>query len=298
MSRRYSFVTVAFEGDSDLMMLQARSMALYCPRGLIDRIIIIDNFEGAPSLAWRDKLRRAYGRLGNLVIIVRAAKVTPKPLMHGWWYQQALKLAISSCVTSDRYVVLDAKTHLIAPLTLDFLEDEAGKARINRYPLKAHPLRPKLEAVYRWVGLDPQGALENGLVRTSTPFTMITGCARATAAMVERRENTVLAAAMGRTGVTEFFLYGALLEATGALDELYRFDQPWCQAIWPGTPRDPAALETALASALRPDGGPFFSVHRGALPLLDDAGRRALTEFWVGASLFDTAGAVESFLDR
>jgi hypothetical protein len=32
--------------------------------------------------------------------------------------------------------------------------------------------------------------------------------------------------------------------------------------------------------------------------LLDDAGRRALTEFWVGASLFDTAGAVESFLDR
>lgn len=295
--RRYAFVTIAFEGDHDLMLLQAKSMALHCARELVAEIIVVDNFAGGAPPAWVQMLLESYGRLAPLVRIIAAGDVTPHPgNVDGWWHQQALKLAVADKVTADRYVVLDAKTHLIAPLLLSFLETADGRARINRYGLDKHPLRPKLEKVCEYVGIDAQESLEHGLVRTSTPFTMFTAVASSVATHIGRREGVCLSEAMARQGITEFFTYGAMLKASGALHELYDFAQPWCQAIWVWVAKDPVELTAALARAHLDTSGPFFSAHRGALPLLTDGSRRELALFWVEAGLFHDVEDAELFM--
>lgn len=293
----YAFVTIAFEGDRDLMLLQAQSMALHCPRELVHEIIVVDNFVGGAPAGWIDALMKAYGRLAQFVRIIRASDVATHPdKVAGWWHQQALKLAVSAHVQADRYVVLDAKNHLIMPLARDFLEDAEGRPRINRYGLANHPLRAKLENVCAYVGIADTEPLSKGLVRTSTPFIMVTQVARAVHTNVEFRDGMKLCAAMAHHEITEFFLYGAMLLHAGALHEIYSFDQPHCQAIWRWVAQKPGETRQVLERALFASGGPFFAVHRGAIPFLDPYSRQAVAEFWVDSGLFHNTDEALFFL--
>jgi hypothetical protein len=43
MDARYTFVTVVFEQEYHLLLLQARSMRMHCPTSLVNAIIVIDN---------------------------------------------------------------------------------------------------------------------------------------------------------------------------------------------------------------------------------------------------------------
>jgi hypothetical protein len=99
--------------------------------------------------------------------------------------QQALKLAISALIETDRYVILDAKNHLVQRLRLDDLETESGQPRMEGCSYADHSMRGYLEQTCLYVGIDPAGPIDH-FVGTSTPFIVITDAARALVANMER----------------------------------------------------------------------------------------------------------------
>jgi hypothetical protein len=130
-ARTYTFVTVVFEAEYDLLALQARSMRLYCPLELIDSIFIVENSQHPATPGKRSKIMAEYGHLSKFVKFLMASEIANIEGTEGWWGQQILKLMVAQTVRSERYLVLDAKSHLIFKLTREFLEAPDGRARIR-----------------------------------------------------------------------------------------------------------------------------------------------------------------------
>jgi hypothetical protein len=279
--RRYAFATVAFEGDLELMDRQARSMGLYADPDLIDEILIIDNFaDGARPAGWCERTRDLYGPIADKVSFVPGREVCDLGQARGWVTQQALKLAISRLINVDRFVILDAKTYATRPLTRDFFEKPDGIARINGYAYDRHPLLDRLQNTRAYMGLPP---IEPGrrFVRTSPPFVMHTQIARHLAKFIEAESAGSIADEMQRANVTEFFLYGSLLETCGVLESVYAWDQPFTPDLWEWSGKQDDLVAEAIAKANDPARfGPFMTVHRGALAVMSDTGKAMLEAFW------------------
>ena len=120
---------------------------------------------------------------------------------------------VSYSVTTERYVVLDAKLHLVFDLERDFLEAPDGKARIEWSNFSSNGFRPHLERVLRFFSLD----VENYTVRfteTVPPFVMYTAIVRELIEYVCAKEKDSFTNIFIRSGFTEFFLYGGYIVKT------------------------------------------------------------------------------------
>ena len=136
-----------------MLLLQARSMRLYCPADLAQAIIIIDNSDAGMLAKRRSKaLLAEYGALSDRVRFVRARDIASVPPTDGWYKQQVLKLMVSSLVESERYVIFYAKSHFVFHLKREFLEAPDGRACVNVYSYEEHPLRPFLERTLAFMG--------------------------------------------------------------------------------------------------------------------------------------------------
>jgi hypothetical protein len=293
-SLRYSFVTVGFPGEAGLLRLQARSLRLYCPVHLVEEIILVDNSQSNAAGNWTHNLLHHYGALAPLVRIVPAAQLAIfAPETGGWWTQQLLKIKVANVVRSPRCVLLDAKNHLIRPLTRDFLETPSGQPRINGHSFLNDPMREFLQNTLQYLGLDPAPHL-SWFTRTTTPFTMLTSEARALDELLQAREGSQLAAAFQKNKLTEFFLYSGFLLCKGPLANAYDLDQPHCIQIWEQTANESGCAE-AICKAERSE-CPFFSVHSKAIAKMDKNARGAVANFWSQRGLFPSPADAARFL--
>jgi hypothetical protein len=281
--RRYSFVTVRFEGDAGLLDLQARSMRQYCPRDLVDEIIIVDN-SCQGSTRWQGGLLRQYGDLADRVQFIPAAVIAAIPKeANGWFSQQVLKIKVAEIVRSDRYVLLDAKNHLVSPLGREFLESSTGQPRTNGYPYGDQPMLEYLERTLQYLGLDPQAHV-SWFTRTTTPFILLAGEARELVEYIEEREGRSFAAAFLDRGLSEFFLYAGFLELKGTLREIYDITQPHEPQVWPDKANGQGCAEVIRKAEKAIS--PFMTVHRKAIARMDGQGQRLIAEFWFSRGLF------------
>lgn len=286
MKRQYTFVTVMFHGEHGLLRLQARSMRLFCPADLVREILIVDNSYPHPTTWWRTQVMSQYGKLAKFVRILSAAELTSMPIeARGWITQQILKLKIAESVRSDRYVVLDTKSHLVYPLKLDFLETATGLPRLNGYSFAQHPLRGNLERTLAYLGVDSNTHL-NWFTRTGPPFTILTRHARDLVQYIESREGTSFASVFVEKRLAEFFLYSSYLLSRGILHTSYDFTQPLCVHILEDSAKKDDCIK--CIRQIKNTGAPFMSVHRNAIAKMDDEGRAALAEFWRARGLFPT----------
>lgn len=294
-AHRYTVVTVVYEGDLLLLHLQARSLALHAAPGLFAEVVVIDNTRrGLPGRTLR-RLLDEYGPLASRVRTVRPGALTALPRMPGWWSQQVLKLAVAETVTTDRYLVLDAKNVAVAALDRGFLQAPDGRARLAPTGYAAHPHRRSLETTLRYLGLDPARHLDLG--STTTPFVMDTAVVRDLVATIERRSGRSLAQEVDEHGLTEFFLYqGWLLAGGGALDRVHAMGRVRCPTVWPS--RTGAEAVRAEIAGARAAGAPVFTVHQRAVGRLDAGAVTALVGFWVERGLFTDVAAARAFLRR
>ncbi len=291
---RYTFVTVGYDGEIGLLRLQARSMRLYCPADLIDQIIVVDNSQPAASNRWRDELLHQYGSLASLVRFIPAAELAAIPANAGGWYaQQVLKIKVAEIVQAERYVLLDAKNHLISQLGRDFLETADGLPRMNGHSLTDNPMQGFLVRTLTYVGIDP-GPHLSWFPRTTTPFTMLTSEARDVVRYIENREGKPFASAFLEKQLSEFFLYSAFLESKGILKSSYDFTQPHTAQLW-GETADEAGCVEAIRKA-RKTGCPFMATHSKAIAKLDERARMIVAQFWQACSLFPSVSDGIEFL--
>jgi hypothetical protein len=287
MPQKYTFVTVSHAVDYGLLKLQARSMGLYCPPSLVHEILIVENFDPGASMNWRPAILAEYGPLAGLVRFVVGNDIAPMPASSpGWWKQQALKISVSNVVTSERYVVLDAKNQLVQPLTAGFLETASGQPRLNGYSFVDHPLKDALIRTLGYLAVDPTPHIQK-FTRTSTPFTMLTARSKEIVAYVEAREGKAFGQAFLDNKLTEFFLFSGFLQLQGALQTTYDMTQPHCAQIW-GFSGTEAGCQDVITRASNPAGCPFIAVHRVALKEMDVLPRVMVCEFWCDRGLFAT----------
>lgn len=290
----HAFVTIVFDAELELLRLQARSMALYAPADLVQEIVVIDNSARPLAAASVERLLADYGPLRPRVRVLRAAEVTTVPLTKGWRSQQVQKLAIADLLAAPRYVVLDAKTHLIFPLCRDFLEGADGRPTVNVYSYVDHPLRDVLCDVLRYLDVDPAPHIAQ-FTATVTPFVFDTALMREMMRWIEARSGRRFADEFVLRELTEFFLYSGWLLATGRkLEDVYRFHQRFCQIIWGHL----YAVEDCVGAidAARAAREPFFSVHRKAIAEFGDAQIALVAGFWHERGLFATARDADTFL--
>ena len=293
-SQKLTFVSVVFEAELPLLRLQARSASVYLPLELVEAIIVIDNTARGIPKKFRDELLDDYGRLASLVRILRPSDICHVASTTGWRSQQILKLRVAELITSDRYVTLDAKNHFVSPVELSFFEAADGRARVNVYGYETHPLRPNLERVLTYVGLDPSDYVGR-FTATVTPFVLDAATVRAMVADIQRSSGRDFSKEFVAQDLTEFFLYsGWILSQGTTLDEAFDCHQISCPTVWPRA-ANIDGVRAAVEQADRRE-APVFSVHRRALAQLDEQSVDAVADFWTQRRLFDSQAIAKAFI--
>ena len=296
VSSGYSFVTVVFEPEFELLCLQARSIALYGSTEVIAAILILDNFALGMSACQRSQLSSSYGVMSSQLRILRRDEFPRVASRDGYITQQLLKLFVSDIVTTLSYVILDAKSHLVRPLDLAFLQAIDGRPRMRVYPYTAHPLRKKLLGSLDLFGLERAPSVA-AFTPTVPPFTMVTSIARALIRSDPRRTGEGFTGAFLACGLSEFLCYSAfLLSVHGSFEAVYVCDQPECQILWGGKTSRRLLLE-AVARCDR-DGTPIFAIHRRALESFSVSASVTAARWWVERGLFDSQVEALGFLVR
>ncbi|WP_424348215.1 DUF6492 family protein [Kocuria sp. CH-021] len=288
-------VSVVYELEYPLLLLQARSMARYLREGQFREIIVIDNSTKGMPLIVQRQLMAQYGPLAPSVTVLRAHEISQSPRAVGWSSQQQLKLAVATRVKTRTFVLLDAKNHFIAPLPPDFFEGPDGRLKASWHSYAKHPLRRNLERVLRYLQLDPSRYVP-WFTATVTPFALRTEIVTSMMTDIERRSRRTFAEEFVKNDLTEFFLYAGWIISQGRdIEDVYDLNQlPTCPIVWPKS-ADECGVAAAIATAEDHD-LPIFAVHRRALVNLPDEAVRMLADFWAGRELFPSAEEAESFV--
>ncbi|ASR56527.1 MULTISPECIES: DUF6492 family protein [Cellulomonas] len=274
-----TFVTPVFEAEVQLLGLQARSFARHAPSDA--RVVVLDNTRR--GLREVDALVRAYGALAPRVRVLRPADVTDLPTTSGWRSQQILKLAVARLVETPHYVALDAKNHFVARPDDAFFVAADGRARVRAYSYTDHTLRPALERVCRYLGLDPAEHVGR-FAATTTPFTLDREVVLAMLADVESAAGRPFAREFLAHDLTEFFLYaGWLARRDGTLERTLELTDEPNPVVWPrlATPQGVRAVLDAGRDL------PVLGLHRDAVPRLDPQATAQLAGFWAERGLVD-----------
>lgn len=288
-------VTVVFELEVPLLVLQARSFARHVPVGAFAEVLVVDNTPRGLSAREVGAVLTAYGPHADRVSVVGRGDLPEVPRGIGWQRQQVLKLLVASRVATERYLVLDAKNHVVRDLDPGWFRAPDGRARLGVHGYATHPLRPSLDRTARYLGLDP-GDLLDRFPATVTPFVLYTDLVRGMVTDVQARAGRPFATEFVAQGLTEFFLYGAWLEVgAGGRDRWYVDGQPGCPVVWPGDPS--AAAVRAAADELDRTGAPVLSVHRTALVRMGAEATVALVDIWVAHGLFGSRAEAVRYVD-
>lgn len=274
-----TLATVTFEGDLRLTILQALSIDRLFNLDEVSEYVVVLNGSDNGALG-REFKRHLDGRVSERL---RARlRVVPAPQLPktgdglGWYGQQVVKLALADIVSTDTYLMLDAKNHFVRPSSIgDFFYDGLPSTVFSSTPPNWEKyVRASLEALD--VYTDARAAR---MMPTTTPYVMIT---REVASLVDRIEakyGRPLAQAIHETGgATEFFLYYAHLVSTH--DEIPYSDRPsTSRTLFTSWPQDPAMVLSIIADTIAKD-VPTFGLHRRRLPQLTDEQKDAIREMW------------------
>jgi hypothetical protein len=293
----YALVTVAHEPDYPLLRLQARSLARYLSPDFIDEIYVVADHGLNGSHEWQLPLLSDYGCLADKIRFLDASQVSAIPSsIIGWRSQQILKLMVARVVSSDRYMVLDAKNHLVFPLSFEIYEN-GDRIRAIRVNYEGLPKRRSVESSLRYFGIDDEDVVRSFLP-TVTPFVFPTRVVNSLITAIAQLERRPFPSVFNSLNTTEFLLFGGFLcSLPGGIDKFYDTWGPDCPVIWPVRAAEGQAVVKKVTARVEDERLPFFSVHRLAFPFLDDRSKEAVATVWVRRHLFDSVERALRFVD-
>ena len=281
--RSLTLVTLFFEAEIGLLALQARSLARFHAPGDFQEIVVIDNTRRGMSFRTRRSIDQEFGPWRDKVRYVRPEEIVDLPAMPGWVGQQILKLFAHRLVTSEYYVVLDAKNHWNQATDYHTFVNPDGRARGASHTYRGHALEARVAGVMRYLGVDPEQWLDHFPV-THTPVVLSPAVVAEMVAGVEARSGRPFAEEFHKADLLEFPLYASWLIAEyGTLDRHIDGSTVRSTTIWPSM--SAAELEAELEVSARTD-SPFLAVHRRALARASLASSRVLADLWVERQLF------------
>jgi hypothetical protein len=288
---KYTLVTVVFEDELPLLQLQAASLRKFIAASMVETIVLIANSHDARFVRRLRECVQWYGHLAPLVVILDLNDFPRLPRTVGWFSQQLLKLLVARHVRTERYVVLDPKTHLIAPLTDAFLEHRDGRANMMDYPYTTHTLRPYLERTLRYLHLDPDQYVQK-FPFSAPPFIIYTDVANDLIKSISQASGRTFEEEFINQKLTEFFLYSAwVVKKFGSIEKLYSYSKLYSPTIWEHKVEISQIKEELAHGAGR---SPFINIHRRSIFKMRNSGLEYIAQLWTSAGLFeDQQSAIE-----
>lgn len=276
-------MTITFEGDIRLTVLQILSVDRLLDHSSIDRYIVVlngqDNAELEVFLRANTESRIAPG-LAEKIDYVKAPTLLPNHDPRGWRGQQLLKLVVANHLAARYYLVLDAKNHFVhRTLVRDFFTETAIKT--FRRPLPKLQRRWMKDSLSAFGAKDRASELVEAAMPTTTPYLMDAGLVRDMMSDLESRHagrafEDLFENELSKT--TEFFLYCAYLVTTGR-ESLYEHSARMVATLFTKSPRKHQDVMLLIDSAIS-NKVAMFGLHSRRLPQLNDAQRDNIVKLW------------------
>ena len=213
-------VTVVFQDELPILQVQAESIDLYGQDMGIQTIFVVVNDDDSVA----DQIDSSWwGSLHNHVRIIPRSYFAHEFVKDGWLSQQVLKILASSLSTNQYSMILDAKTILVKPATIDLLFLD-GKLAGGTWPIqKVFLTSARIVGELFNVTVDRNGGT------SGVPFIFKNELVRGMIAEVESRTNTLFPKWFQDQGmVTEYILYvGYCKYLYGNLDNMYSYTLPY-----------------------------------------------------------------------
>lgn len=276
-------MTITFEGDIRLTVLQILSVDRLLDHSSIDRYIVVlngqNNAQLEAFLRTNTESRIAPG-LAAKIDYVKAPTLLPGHNPRGWRGQQLLKLVVANHLTARYYLVLDAKNHFVhRTLVRDFFTETAIKT--FRRPARKIQRRWMRSSFSAFGAKDRADEFVASTMPTTTPYLMDAGLVRDMMSDLESRHagrafEDLFENELSET--TEFFLYCAYLVTTGR-ESLYEHSARMVATLFTKAPRKHEDVILLVNSAIS-DKVAMFGLHRRRLPLLNDEQRDNIVKLW------------------
>lgn len=297
------FVTVCFGNEANLLVLQARSMALYLEPSFVGSIFLIIDRNSTRDFVEHlmTDVIPEYRHLRGKVRLIHFADITPSDRgsvgEQGWFRQQALKLLAARHVESKRYVMLDGKNHFIRPVQYaDFIAPD-GRIKAT----KGHPegLIYLFNRTMKYWEVDPEEALRH-TITAAAPYVADTKTVRDMLTHIEKTEGKTFylwfLPQNGMIRYTENYLIQGYLMSKGFdLDSVY-VDRPPMVAGFTEETCTREDFKDAVNNALNTPSINTMFVHHRAINELSPSGIYQIGSKWLEAGLIRSHRELDVFL--
>lgn len=300
-AEKIDLLTVTFEGDLGSFALQARSVARFFDPTLLNKFMVVWNSAAAPASLLTVISSLPEWLSQRVEVVLRHQICQTQSRAKGWQVQQVIKLKMLSLCEMPLVLVLDAKNHLINPVSREDLFSQSGLPFVSPVNYEAkHAFRALLEGGFSYFGVElSQELLELGLP-TTTPYMMYRDIALRLIQDIERRERkefsySFLEGALKHRS-TEFLLYYAYCAFLyPSIDDIYQFNKGGTVTFFKSSPRDQKGIEMQIRRAFLPT-TKFFAVHRVRMPNLCEAEIDAFSKLWAERGLFESEAAALDYI--
>ncbi|HEH9408458.1 TPA: hypothetical protein SIA33_001433 [Aeromonas salmonicida] len=219
-NQKITIVTVVYDKEYPLLLVQARSIVRYVDREFIAEIIWIVNHSKGEQQINGKYFKEAAETLMlsgfKLIIVDREKYGIEGQCGGGWRHQQILKLLIANDIGTEHYFLLDAKNFFNKTINQErlFKNERAISFKWNCSPL----MRSHLESSAKSLGCNID---KNELVMpTATPYMMVTSIVKE---LIMYTDKPFVKFFYENQNITEFFLYFSFLKIKDLVDAHYHF---------------------------------------------------------------------------
>ncbi|MDR3178234.1 MAG: DUF6492 family protein, partial [Campylobacteraceae bacterium] len=224
---KFTIVTVVFDIEYPLLLLQARSIVLYVKKDDIEEIIFIQNCDinNQKNTIFFESSINILRANGFMVRIVHRDKFFVGIQASGWELQQSLKLMASAIVHTSYYLVLDTKNHFIREVNCNrlFVGDKAISHKTIKYGSMLEWLKKPMASLNLDISENEKS------MPTTTPYLINTKLVIELTKYIGESIDKFL---LKNKKATEFFLYFAYLKKTNLIDKLYLFTDAFCATFF------------------------------------------------------------------
>jgi uncharacterized ubiquitin-like protein YukD len=224
---KFTIVTVIFDVEYPLLLLQARSIVLYADKDDIEEVIFVQNCDinNQKNTVFLEDSINILQVNGFIVKVLHRDKFLTNTGTIGWKLQQSLKLMVSSMVHTPYYLLLDTKNHFIRKVNRSRLF--IGNKAISNKTIKSGLMFEWLKKSMAALNLDVDENEKS--MPTITPYLVNTKIAIELMEYVGEPIDKFL---LKNNEVTEFFLYFAYLKKVNIVDKFYSFVNGFCATFF------------------------------------------------------------------
>jgi len=295
---KVDIAVVFYEKEAALLGLLVRSIELYCPSDLIDKLYFINNSIDSDlgrKCFERDVLPN-FDKFSSRVKLISASDlgVDVESNFDPYIAQQALKLEFHKVTDKSHYLVLDAKNHFIRALTQSDLFSNEGKPVSHHQVHRGYPGTLLANSCNYF---DVEVAQAQPVLPMVTPYLMITQIAGKVCKHIEEKEGIDVYAFIEKKGkVSEFMLYCAFILANGGIENTYSIKPKPYATLFTKWPESESDIKQVLQSTGK-EHIVTFAIHINRFQQLTHDHINFITQMWVERNLFDSIEAGKAFIN-